>query len=91
MKTTIIVTAMLLGSVLSTSAAPLHAHGRAVSACIARQEAELGPVEQYRGLITSVIPLYAQARVSRSIDGIHTRCMPVDHRPTDWRDFLPNS
>jgi hypothetical protein len=87
----IIVTAMLLGSAFSASTAPLHGHSRAVSACIARQEAELAPVEQYRGLITSVIPLYAQATVNRSIDGIHTRCMPVDHRPTDWRDFLPNS
>jgi hypothetical protein len=89
MKTTIIVTAMLLGSAFSANAAPLHSHSRAVSACIANQEAELAPVEQYRGLITSVVPAYALGTVNRSIDGIHTRCMPIDHRPTDWTDFLP--
>ena len=81
MKTTIIVTALLLGSAFSANAAPLHSHSRAASACIARQQAALAPLYQFVPWAFETNPTLARSR---------THCMPVNHN-VDWRDFLTPS
>ena len=85
MKTAIIATTILLGSVLTAQAAPLRAHQHVaqVSSCVARQRAELAPLGG--GYPPSFAPAPYQQIMNQALDNMRTRCMPVS---TSWQTGL---
>jgi hypothetical protein len=87
MKTAILVTTILLGSVLTAQAAPLktHRHVAQVSSCVAQQRAELAPLDGYGGYPPSFAPAPFQQIMNQALDNMRTRCMPVS---TSWQTGL---
>jgi hypothetical protein len=76
-RSVILVSIALLGGLgmQAADAAPLrHAH---ISACMARQRADLAPLDSYGGTLPAFAPAIMQQIMNPVIHNIRTRCMPT--------------
>lgn len=93
MTRVIIVAAILLGGLVATQAAPFeaHRHFAGVSSCVARQRADLAPLDRFGGYppYPAGAPAFVQNVLNSALDEARTRCLPRRRRPLDWTDFLP--
>lgn len=85
-----IVSIVLLGGlgVQTADAAPLrHAH---ISACLARQRADLAPLDRYGRYLPAGAPVLMRQIVNPVLRDIRTRCMPPTSEPdTGWDTNSP--
>lgn len=92
MRRAIIMTAILLGGVVSVQAAAPHRHAARPStnqSCLARQRAMLAPLDRYGGHLPPSAPALMQAIMGPVLHTIRTRCLPAYHGPPPM-DIAPD-
>ena len=88
-RSTILVSIFLAGAcVQPAGAAPLH-HAKArhaqTSACLARQRADLAPLDRYGGVLPASAPPLMQAIMNPYIANMRVHCMPENpNAPEVW-------
>ena len=93
MKHAIIVGAALLAGAIggpAASAMPLH-HTAPLSACLARQRADIAGLDRYGGYLPSTAPALMQQIMNPMLDVIRTRCLPTYNGPPEagWDNNSP--
>ncbi len=78
MKRFVDFTAVVLAAGIGMQAADAMPRGH-VSACLARQRADLAPLDRYGGVLPAFAPALMQQIMNPALHEIRTRCLPLAH------------
>jgi hypothetical protein len=84
MKRPILIASLALaGGLMAQAADAMPVHHAHVSGCIARQRADIAPLDRYGGYLPSFAPAMMQQMMNPVFDRMRTQCMPAYHGDGD--------